>query len=120
MLKLNLERVRARVQKASTEELLDQATVYRADMDPDALPLIDEELFRRGLTAGDINAHATRRQVTIMTVEGQPVKCQRCRRPAVTVRWGWHRLWGMLPIFPRRFAYCEQHRPASPGGEPEP
>jgi hypothetical protein len=120
VLELNLESVRAHARKASTEDLLDQATIYSADMDPDALPIIEEELFHRGLTAGDINAHETRRQRTILTVEGRPVKCHLCQRPAVAFGWGWHRMWSLLPIFPRRLAFCEQHRPLThPAAEPD-
>ena len=51
----NLDRVRANVQAASTEDLLDRATVYREGMEPEALDLIEAELRRRGVTAA---AHA--------------------------------------------------------------
>jgi len=30
----------------------------------------------------------------------------------VAQRWSWQKLWGVLPVFPRLFYYCEEHRPA--------
>ena len=32
-------------------------------------------------------------------------------RPAVRRGWGWHRLWGLVPVFPLRRALCEGHCP---------
>jgi hypothetical protein len=111
-MRLNLERVRANVRQATTEDLLDRATVYRAGMEPEALAIIEEELHERGVSAADIADHDERqRQSTLMTAEGWAVKCHRCPRPAIGQTWGWHRLWGLLPIFPRRLAFCEEHRP---------
>ena len=107
------KRVRENVGKADTEDLLDRVTVYRAGMEPDALYIIEEELRRRGVTAADIDDHARRREEA---GDGDPdrpaARCSFCARPAVERRWGWHKLWGLLPIFPRRFHYCAVHRPA--------
>ena len=112
-LELNLERVKANVQKADTEDLLDRATVYRDGMEPAALELIDAELRARGVGEAEIAAHRERRARTICAADGLPMKCEKCSRPAVARRWGWHRLWGRLPVFPRPLAYCEEHMPAS-------
>ncbi|HVS37725.1 MAG TPA: hypothetical protein VMS17_19340 [Gemmataceae bacterium] len=113
MLDVNLQRVKANVQKADAEDLLDRATVYREGMEPDALDLIEAELRARGLSAADIAAHRERRAHVIYDANGLPMRCRRCRRPAVAQRWGWHLLWGKLPLFPRQLAYCDEHMPAA-------
>jgi hypothetical protein len=110
-MRLDLDRVRVNVQGATTEDLLDRATVYRAGMEPEALALIDEELKARGIGEADLAEHARQRQQAVIAADGLPLKCQKCPRPAVTYRWGWHRLWGLIPVFPRRLAYCAEHAP---------
>ena len=113
---LNLDRTRANVKAATTEDLLDRATIYRDGMEPEALTIIDEELRERGLGLEEIAAHDERRRKdAVLAADGFPQKCQKCPRPAVTCRWGWHRLWGVLPLFPRRFAYCEEHGAGASG-----
>ena len=114
-LELNLERVKANVQRAETEDLLDRATVYRNGMEPAALELIDAELRARGVGEAEIEAHRQRRARTVYAADGLAVKCgvPKCPRPAVVRRWGWHRLWGLVPIFPRPLAYCDEHLPAA-------
>jgi hypothetical protein len=109
-LDLDLERVRANVRRATTEDLLDRATVYRGGMEAEALEIIDAELRQRGLSAFDVADHAERRRSQVLfSPEGWALKCQRCYRPAVGRVWGWHRLLGLLPVFPRWFLYCEEH-----------
>jgi hypothetical protein len=108
-MKLDLERVRAGVKAASTADLLDRATVFRAGMEPEALAIIDEELFARGVTASEIHDHAEHLRRTVLSENRVPLLCRHCDRPAVTRAWRWHRLWGMLPLFPRRVALCEVH-----------
>ena len=111
-MKLDLQRVSENVCRASTEDLLDRITVYREGMEPEALDLIEAELRRRGIESVAIDTHAANRQSTmIVASDGFPMKCESCWRPAVVEVWGWHRLWKLVPIFPRRMAYCEEHRP---------
>jgi hypothetical protein len=111
-MKYDRERVQENVRKADTEDLLDRVTVYRAGMEPDALYIIEEELRRRGVTAADIDAHARRRdEAGVSDDGGAPARCSICNRPAVVRQWRWHRLWGVLPLFPRLFWYCAEHRP---------
>jgi len=113
-MRLNLEQVRRNIEAATTEDLLDRATIYRDEMEPEALALIDRALEDRGVRWEDIQAHEERRRQQLLTgSEGEPLKCSRCQRPAIGQTWGWHRLWGVLPLFPRRFTYCEVHQPAS-------
>ena len=117
-MRFDLERIRLNVRQADTEDLLDRATVYRAGMEPAALDLIEAELRARGLSDVDIEAHGERRRgETIPLPDGTAVPCSFCVRPAVAQGWGWHRLWGLLPVFPRPYSYCQQHRPRSRSGE---
>ena len=104
-------RVKRIAQDSTNEELMDHITVYRAGMEPEAVRLIEAELARRGIDQLQIKAHeAQRRESAFFYPDGTAVRCSFCNRPAVGQRWGWHRLWGKVPLFPRRFAYCEKHR----------
>jgi hypothetical protein len=129
MLEFNAERLRANVRQATTEDLLDRATVYSDGMEPDALDVIEAELSRRGVTRQDLEAHADRhrRESTLPPGDGPAPRCSFCHRPAVRRGWGWHRLWKVLPVFPRPIYYCAAHarggttspapgRPPLPGG----
>jgi hypothetical protein len=108
-MEFDLQRVRANVRNASTEDLLDRATVYRTNLEPEALPVILEELKARGVTADAIVRHERDRPHAFRDDAGVVRTCARCRRPAVTHEWGWHRMFGKLPLFPRRFYLCEDH-----------
>lgn len=106
------ERVRANVRQATTEDLLDRATVYAEEMEPEALDIIETELRRRGVTWADQKAHAERYQGrSRLTGEGPPPRCRFCPRPAVGRAWGWHRIFGLVPLYPRPYYYCEAHAP---------
>ena len=112
----NLDRVRRNVREATTEDLLDRATVYRAGMEPDALPVIEAELRERGVTAEEITDHERQRRAeTSALPDGTVRHCSFCHRPAVAEGHGWHRLWGLLPVFPRFYYYCSAHRPDMQG-----
>src|SRR5262249_18726233 len=105
-----LEKVGLNVRAADTEDLLDRATVYRAGMEPAALELIDRELRERGVSAEQIAEHARRREGSlVLGRDGLPVRCAKCGRPAVTEACRWHRVWGLVPLFPRRVALCAEH-----------
>lgn len=109
-MELNLRRVAEFIHRADTEELLDRVTVYREGMEPAALDLMEGELDRRGVTRPEIADHAARRRATaIMLPDGTAMRCSFCSRPAVVQRRRWHRLFGVMPIFPKMFAYCEVH-----------
>jgi hypothetical protein len=112
MMRLNLERVRANVRQAATEDLLDRATTYRDGMEPEALDIIEAELRQRGVSWEDIAEHDRKRgESALLDSCGLAVSCHWCRRPAVGESWGWHYLWGLVPIFPHRFAWCAMHKP---------
>jgi hypothetical protein len=111
-MQVNAERIRANIRAADTEDLLDRATVYREGMEAEALELIERELHQRGIDSAAIAEHERKRRDTVLfDCEGVALKCQRCPRPAEVETWGWHRLWGLLPLFRRRFAWCAKHAP---------
>ncbi len=108
------ESIRANVRAASTEDLLDRATVYREGMEAEALDIIEQELHQRGVRRDDIAAHERKRRETVLfDSQGIALKCHRCPRPAVVETRGWHRMWGLLPLFRRRFVWCAEHKPPS-------
>src|SRR5262245_37900636 len=93
------ERVRKNVKEATTEDLLDRITVYRAGMEPAALDIIAAELARRGVDDDEIEAHACQRNYyAIPLADGTAAKCSYCHRPAVAEGWAWHwvspMMWG--------------------------
>jgi hypothetical protein len=111
----DLRQVAEYIRRAETEELLDRVTVYRAGMEPAAVDLMEHELDRRGISREAIAEHAAaRRRHAILLPDGCAVPCHFCWRPAVSRAWGWYKLWGWIPIFPRLFARCEVH-----GGRPD-
>jgi hypothetical protein len=98
------------IRAAPTEDLLNRATVYRDGMEPEALRLIEEELRRRGVGEDGVRAHAEEQDAQVLRApEGWALRCSFCDRPAVTRGWGWHRMWGVLAVFPRPFRYCREH-----------
>ena len=114
-MELDLKAVRANARRAPTEELLDRATIYRDAMEPAALALIEAELEDRGLGPADLINHARDRDgENLLVRDGVAVRCSYCDRPAVAESVAWHKLWGRLPLFPRRFYYCRAHRPGGP------
>src|SRR5262245_24294685 len=114
-MELELDRVRRNVRKATTEDLLDRATVYRNEMEPAALELIDNGLIARGITREMVEAHLEARNNALIRPDGTTIKCSLCWKPAVQSGWGWHKLYGRIPIFPKPFRWCEEHLPAGSG-----
>jgi hypothetical protein len=111
-MKLDLERVRANVRAATTEDLLDRATLFRSGMEPAALEIIDEELHSRGVTPEALMAHEAVRGVGLVKgPDGLPRVCAKCGRPATWegCRWGRWVGW-LLPFAALRSAYCDEHR----------
>jgi hypothetical protein len=114
-MRLDLKRVAEFIRRAETEELLDRVTVYREGMEPAALDLMEGELDRRGITREMIADHDEERKKTaIMLPDGTAKRCSCCYRPAVVETRGWHRLFGVLPIFPRLLPYCAVHQKPKP------
>lgn len=110
MLRLDLRKVAEFVRRADTEELLDRVTVYRAGMEPVALDLMEGELDRRGVTREEIAAWAAVRwENAIRLADGTALRCGFCDRPAVARVRRWHRVFGLVPVFPRSVACCATH-----------
>ena len=107
----NQEKLLANIRAASTEDLLDRVTAYRAGMETEAIEMIEHELHRRGLTAAQIleREEACRREC-VFDANGAARMCSYCRKPAVSEGWRWHKILGQLPVFPRWMSYCEDHR----------
>lgn len=108
---LDLERVRRNVANATTEDLLDRATVYRHGMEPEALKIIEAELRRREVSGDMIRDHWENRRSNALVAGSVAVRCSFCDRPAIARGWGWHWLWRKIPILPWRHRYCEEHLP---------
>jgi hypothetical protein len=107
---LDLKRVAEYIRKADSEDLLDRVTIYRDGMEPAALDLMEMELDRRGVSRDEIAEHdLARRESAILRPDGTVVRCNFCDRPAVVKKWGWHWLFGRLPVFPMILAYCGLH-----------
>jgi hypothetical protein len=105
--------VERNVRRASTEDLLNRITAYRSGMEPEAIELIEAELHRRHVKPAEITAHAEKiLRDSRFHDDGTAVKCNFCHNPAVGEGWGWHRMWGLIPLFPRYLHYCREHLPA--------
>jgi hypothetical protein len=110
MLKFDPDAVRRNAHAASVEDLLDRVTAYRAGMEPEAIEIIEAELDRRGIGPADIERHeAERGPEVLLRPEGFAYRCSYCDRPAVFRRWGWHWLWGRLPVMPCVQNFCSRH-----------
>lgn len=110
-MKLDLTRVRANISRASTDDLLDRATVYRGGMELEALDLIDAELAARGIGAEQLARHRARQSEVLVDQGGLAERCSFCHAPALVRAWGWLRLWGTVPVLPWRLRYCREHLP---------
>jgi hypothetical protein len=118
-MQFDLRIVAQKIRTAGTEELLDRVTVYRDGMEPAAVDLMENELARRGVSPDQIHRHGERRRRSaVFLPDGTAQHCSFCNRPAVSSGWGLHRLWGLVPVFPRRFWYCTVHLASGrPSGE---
>lgn len=111
-LQFDSDRVLANARQACTDDLLDRVTAFREGMEPEALDIIEAELARRGVLPAEIEAHAARMGDVIIGADGIAARCSFCERPAVAHGWSWHRLWKIVPVFPRYHFFCADHRPA--------
>ena len=120
----DLRKVAEHVRAAKTEDLLDRVTVYREDMEPAAVDLMENELARRKITPEQIAAHERERRAAALTEpDGFVKRCAFCDRPAVTRAWttrrphGAGRLAAVTPLVwvialfrvPLRLNFCEVH-----------
>ena len=110
MSNLDKDRLRETLKKVETEELLDRITVYSSGMEPEALDVIHHELSSRGITPAKVREHEQQRANVLWIKPGMAQKCSFCSRPAIADGLRWHRLGGLIPLFPRRVAWCEQHQ----------
>ena len=109
-MELDLQKLLLNIRRADTEGLLDQFTAFRAGMEPDAIDVIEQEIHRRRVTEEQISRQREiYERECIFHTDGTAKMCSFCRKPAVREGWGWHRMLGNLPLFPRRMRYCKQH-----------
>lgn len=107
---VDLQVIAATIRKAETEDLLDRVTIYRNEMEPAAVDLMEHELARRGFHYDAIDAHETERaSQSLFNDDGFAIRCEFCDRPAIAKNWGWHKLWDRLPIFRRWINRCAEH-----------
>jgi hypothetical protein len=112
MTPFNAENVRRNVRAATTEELLDRVTAYRDGMEPEALEIIEMELHRRAVSQEQVDkARRDYEASAVRDSSGVTLRCSFCKRPAIARGWGWHRLWKVLPLFPRLMNFCAKHHP---------
>ncbi len=113
---LDLERVLINIRKSETRDLLNRVTVFKSGMEPEAIPLVANELADRGVTQEMIDRYDARlRTVVVLLEDGCAAKCSLCHEPAVTRVWGSHKLLGIIPLFPRVVYYCTYHQPDGKG-----
>jgi hypothetical protein len=118
-MRFDLHTVARNIRKAGTEELLDRVTIFRTEMEPAAIDLIEGELDSRGITPEQIADHDRERwETAILLPDGTALRCSFCNRPAVARGRGWLRLFGRIPLIPRVFAHCEHHGPRGREGAP--
>ncbi len=103
-------KLQAFISQCDTEELIDRVTAYRSGMEPLAIESIERELHKRGITAAQIADYREKCLRTCLFLpDGTAKMCSFCRSPAIKEGWGWHRVLGKVPIFPRPMRSCEKH-----------
>jgi hypothetical protein len=108
----DLAKIEAKLKDEELDDLLDLATAYRAGMEPEALGLVEAELYRRGISAAKIAKQREEyERECIYLADGTAAMCSTCRKPAVHEGWGWHKIMGKVPVFPRWLRSCKQHLP---------
>jgi hypothetical protein len=109
---LDLDKVRTNAEKTTVEELLDRVTVFRGLMEPEAVEVIEQVLWRRGVGPERVAAYGREASASVIRrSDGSAEACSYCPRAAVARGWGWHRFRGGLPIFPRPVRWCPDHKP---------
>jgi len=111
-MELDLIKLLVNIRSEDTDDLLDRVTAYRAGMESDAIEMIEDELRRRGVNAAKIADHAEAcRKECLFDDHGIAKMCSWCRKPAVAEGWGWHKVMGKVPLFPRWLRFCKEHAP---------
>jgi hypothetical protein len=102
--------VRRNARESTDEDLLHRVTAYRAGMEPAAVDIIEAELLNRGIGPAEIERHESENSAEVLLrPEGFAYRCNFCHRPAVVREWGWHWVWGLLPVLPIVRSFCAEH-----------
>jgi hypothetical protein len=114
MLRFDPDAVRQNVRESTDEDLLNRVTAYRVGMEPAAIDIIEAELKNRGIGRTEIERHEIEQHAHVLRrPEGFAYRCNFCHRPAVVRTWGWHWVWGLLPVVPIVQSFCAEHAPSS-------
>ncbi|MBI3407401.1 MAG: hypothetical protein HY040_03470 [Planctomycetes bacterium] len=109
-MQLDPQRVWKNAREATTVDLLDRLTAFRDGLEPAAKPILEAELRERGIGPMEIHAHGLALEgKCLKNSDGTVARCSLCLRPAVAADWNWFRLWRVIPIFPWKFLYCQDH-----------
>jgi len=109
---VDIEAIRRFVMNADTFDLLDRVTVLRHEMELEALKLMESELDHRGIEPAMIQDYrAERASEVVFRSDGSIPRCCECDRVAVRKKWGWHRMYGKVPVFPMVKYFCDEHAP---------
>jgi hypothetical protein len=104
------QKVLDKARRADTEDLLDRVTLFREDLEPEAVEILEAELAGRGVTPEDIHQHLrTWKHRVLRRPDGSIPLCSFCSRAAVETELDWHRIFGLVPVFKRTFHYCQRH-----------
>lgn len=115
----DLQKVVANICQADTDDLIDRITAYRAGLESEAIEMIENELQRRSVSEAEIQVYRQQCQTEcLFHTDGTAKMCSFCRKPAVTEKWGWHRLLDKIPLLPRRMRYCKEHQTRETASEP--
>ena len=107
---IDRQRVLDNVRAASTADLLERVTVFRSEMEPAAIVLIESELMERGVGLDEIAAERDAKLSAVLVgPDGYVLHCVACRGPATLRRTGWYRLFGLVPVYPVSQAFCPLH-----------
>lgn len=107
-MQVRTDRLLSNVRTADTLDLLDRATVFRDAMEAEAVEVIVAELARRGLGPDEIHAHGRLFQHRVLRDDrGIAASCNHCSRAATQADVDWHRWLGWVPLFRKRFHYCD-------------
>ena len=110
-MQLDLEKVRMYAKKADNRALLDRVTVFQQGMEPAAIEIIKIELLQRGISPADISQHESiYKDLVIRGPEGMPRLCKKCSLPAISLEWGWLKVFGIIPMLPWQNLFCEEHK----------
>jgi hypothetical protein len=111
-MRFDIDRVRANLKRASTPELLDRYVFFRGGLEEEAVTALRDELRSRGVAEEAMQAHRDASPDVLWETPALAYRCWKCEQPAVVCERRWHKMWGILPLYPRPVYCCPAHRSA--------